>query len=103
VDGLGQLGYLNEPETKYKTSLLMYSNYKDISAGTEWITPNQLAAQMVTDAQITHDTYFDYLLELRKTYPVVHPEFVQVEGNAELDTYRFIQYDLLFGERYLKE
>lgn len=101
LGALSELGYINDLQNKYKTSLVMYSNYKNISVGTEYITPNQLAVQIVTDAEINHHSYFDYLLDLRTSYPVVQQELTDVIGNRDLDIYRFIQYDILFGDRYL--
>lgn len=101
LEALSELGYINDLENKYKTSLVMYSNYKDIGIETEYITTNQLAPQIVKDAGIVHSSYFDYIYSLRESYPVMHQNFIHVAENADLDIYRFIQYDILFGERYL--
>lgn len=103
VEEFSDLGFVNEKYGKYSTSLVMYSNYKSISTGTEYITPNQLAAQIMVDSGIEYSSYYDYIYSIRESYPVLHKEFVQVEGNPDLEDYYFLQYDLLAGERYLYE
>lgn len=103
LEALGKLGYTDKLENKYNTSLVMYSNYKDINVDAKYITPNQLASQIMVDSEIVHSSYFDYIYYLREAYPVVHQEFTDIMNNMDLDTYRFIQYDMLFGERYLVE
>lgn len=103
VEEFEDLGLVNEKYGKYSTSLVMYSNYKSISTGTEYITPNQLAAQIMVDSGIEHSSYYDYIYFIRDSYPVLHKEFVQVEGNPELDDYYFLPYDLLAGKKYLFE
>lgn len=79
----------------------MYSNYKEIVVEPEYITPNQIATQILYDSGIPHNSYFDYLYTLREGYPVIHKEFINVDGNPDLDLYRFIQYDIMFGNRWL--
>ena len=101
IDALGFLGYTEDLYKKYTTGLAMYSNYKKIVVEPEYITPNQIAAQILYDSGIPHSSYFDYLYALRDEYPVVHKEFVNVEGNPDLDLYRFIQYDIMFGNQWL--
>lgn len=95
-----KLEYTEELYNKYTTTLLAYSNYKDIDFGAEYITPNQLAAQIVLDANIEHSSYFDYIASFRNEYPVLQKQFVNVE-RSEFDTYRLLQYDIMFGKRYL--
>lgn len=103
VDALEKVGYLDDAYNKYKTSLVMYSNYKDISVkDVDYITPNQIAAQIMVDSGIEHSGYFDYIYDMRKTLPVVHREFTKMDDSA-LDIYKFIQYDILFGKKYLAE
>lgn len=101
LEALSQLGYIDDLENKYKTTLLMYSNFKKVSAGVPYITPNQIAPQIIKDANIEHHSYFDYLYYLRENYPVIHQEFTNIIDNSDMNTYRFIQYDILFGDRYL--
>lgn len=101
IDALGLLSYTNDTYQKYMTGFAMYSNYKEIHVDPEYITPNQIAVQILHDSGITHSSYFDYLYALREQYPVVHKEFINVDGNPDLDLYRFIQYDIMFGKRWL--
>lgn len=101
IDALGVLGYTEDVYKKYTTGLAMYSNYKEIVVEPEYITPNQIATQILYDSGIPHSSYFDYLYTLREEYPVVHKEFINVDGNPDLDLYRFIQYDIMFGNQWL--
>lgn len=103
VEEFSELGFIHDKYGKYSTSLVMYSNYKTISTGTEYITPNQLAAQIMVDSGIRHSNYYDYIYSIREKYPVLHKEFVQVENNEELEDYYFLQYDILAGKKYLYE
>lgn len=103
ISELGKLGYLYDIYHKYGTTLVMYSNYKELSTGCDYMTPNQLAAQVITDAEISHSSYYDYIYSLREKYPVIQQEFTEVKENTDLDLYRYIQYDILFGQRWLAE
>ncbi len=103
VEEFGTLGFIYDKYGKYSTSLVMFSNYKNISTGTEYITPNQLAAQIMVDSGIEHSSYYDYIYSVREKYPILHKEFALVEGNPELDDYYFLQYDILAGKKYLYE
>ena len=98
---LDTLGYTFDLYQKYSTSFVMYSNYKQLSIEVDTITPNQIAAQMIEDSGIIHSSYYDYIYSLRETYPVLHKEFIDLENNTELEDYLFLQYDILFGKKYL--
>ncbi len=110
-DHLPPLAALRETEiyknkwTKYQTPLIAYSNYKDIDFGENniKITPNQLAPQILRDAEIEHSSYFDYIFSLRDKYPVIHKEFLSNWDRDELRDYYLLQYDLIFGNKYLLE
>lgn len=101
LEALTQLGYIDDLENKYTTTFVMYSNYKNVTVGVPYITPNQIAIQILRDANIKHHSYFDYIYQLREKYPVIHQEFTDIIDNGDLDIYMFIQYDILFGNRYL--
>lgn len=101
INALGLLGYTRDPYKKYTTGFAMYSNYKEIRVEPEYITPNQIATQILYDSGIPHSSYFDYLYALRDQYPVIHKEFINVDDNPDLDLYRFIQYDIMFGKKWL--
>lgn len=102
IDALEKLGYTEDLINKYKTRLITYSNYSNINFGTDYITPNQIAAQMVIDSGIKHYSYYDYIYDFRKFYPILHKEFVNI-NSEDFDIYKFIQYDILFGNRYLAD
>lgn len=95
-----ELCYTEDIYNMYSATLLAYSNYKDIDFEEEYITPNQLAAQIVLDADIEHSSYFDYIASFRKEYPILQKQFVDIE-DSEFDTYRLLQYDVMFGKHYL--
>lgn len=97
---LGESGYILETDNKYGTAYIQYSNYKELPVIAEKFTPNQIAAAVVQHANIKHYSYFDYIYKLREKYPVLHKEYVNIEEDA-FDIYKFIQYDVMFGERYL--
>lgn len=96
----GKLNYINNPKNKYGTVLIGYSNYKDIEFP-EYMTPNQLGPQMLIDAEVEHSSYWDYIYSLREQYPVIQKEFISSEAESNLEKYRFIQYDLMFGKKWL--
>ncbi|MDO4300463.1 MAG: LTA synthase family protein [Clostridia bacterium] len=95
------LGFIDDKYNKYSTPLVAYSNYKNIEIGQEYITPNQLAPQILRDAEISYSSYFDFIYSLREKYPVIQKEF-GIDPNDELiKKYQEVQYDLLFGKKYL--
>lgn len=96
-----KLGFLNNVYNKYSTPLVTYSNFKDISIDSEYITPNQIAPQILNDAGISYNNYFDYIYSLREKYPVLHKEFGVDMDNEMVKKYELLQYDLLFGEKYI--
>lgn len=95
-----KLNYTNDPVNKYGTVLIGHSNYKDIEFP-EYMTPNQLGPQMLIDAEVEHSSYWDYIYSLRENYPVIQKEFISNESEKDLETYRFIQYDLMFGKKWI--
>lgn len=97
-----KLNYIQNIDQKYGTCLSAYSNYREIEFP-EYITPNQIAAQIMHDSGIEHSSYYDYIYGLREKYPVIHKEYCTVEDNPELEIYRTIQYDIMFGEQYFYE
>lgn len=97
-----KLNYIDDPVNKYGTVLLGYSNFKDIEFP-EYMTPNQLGPQILIDAEVKHSNYWDYIYSLREKYPVIQKEFISGEDAENLEKYRFIQYDLMFGKKWLLE
>ncbi len=100
LTAFNKTNYLNDAYNKYTTSYFAYSNYKNVATEDEYITTNQIAAQVILDSDIEHPAYFDYIFSLRDSMPVLHKEFIDM-NSADLETYKFIQYDLMFGKRYL--
>ncbi len=103
LSAFNTLGFINDKYNKYSTPIIAYSNYKDIETGQEYMTPNQIAPQILRDAEIDYSSYFDYIYSLREKYPVIQKEFGIDPQQEEIKTYELIQYDLLFGEKYLLE
>lgn len=95
-----KLNYIENPVNKYGTVLVGYSNYKDIEFP-QYMTPNQLGPQMLIDAEVEHNSYWDYIYSLREKYPVIQKEFISTDAAENLETYRFIQYDLMFGKKWM--
>lgn len=95
-----KLNYIEDPTNKYGTVFLGYSNYKDIEFP-DYMTPNQLGAQMLIDAEVDHSSYWDYIFSLREKFPVIQKEFISEEDAKQLEKYKFIQYDLMFGKSWI--
>lgn len=87
---------------KYGTCLAAYSNYKELQFP-EYVTPNQIAAQIMEDSGISHSSYYDFIYSLREKYPVIHNEFCNIDQIPELEIYRMIQYDIMFGNQWFYE
>lgn len=95
-------GYVSDLSNKYTTSFVRYSNYKKLDKIADRITPNQIAAFIMHDSEICHSGYFDYIYSLQKEYPVIHKEFVDITA-SDFDIYKYIQYDLMFGNKDFME
>lgn len=103
LSAFSTLGFINDVYNKYTTPLIAYSNYKDITIDEEYITPNQIAPQILRDAEIDYSSYFDFIYSLREKYPVIQKEFGIDQNDEMIKKYEEVQYDLLFGEQYLIE
>lgn len=99
LPAFGKLDYTSVFQNKYSTLLAAYSNFKEIEMP-ELITPNQLAPQLLIDSGIAHSNYYNYIYSLRDTYPVIHQEFIDVNQTTDLDLYRMIIYDIMFGNQW---
>ena len=69
----------------------------------EYITPNQLSVQMLYEAGIEHDSYFDYIYSLRKDFPVITKEFFNYDDYEKIKDYNLLEYDLTYGKKYILE
>ncbi|MBQ3509767.1 MAG: LTA synthase family protein [Peptococcaceae bacterium] len=97
-------GYLNDVWAKYTTPLYAYSNYCDVSIEQEYISMNQIAPEILKRTGISYRAYFDYIRTLQENWPVLQKEITGENVSDEtLKLYQTIQYDLLFGEKYLLE
>lgn len=96
-----QNGYLDDKWLKYRTPLYVYSNYCETSIEEDAISTSQIAPEILRKAGISHSAYFDYIYQLRETYPITQKEFVEDITSEQLNLYNQIQWDLLHGERYL--
>ncbi len=101
LSAFNTLGFIKDKHNKYSTPLIMYSNYKDMKPINECITPNQIAPQILRDAEVEHSSYFDYIYSLRSKYPIIHREFGTDRNDEIIKLYGEVQYDVLFGEQYL--
>ena len=97
-----KLNYTSDFYEKYGTVLSSYSNYSEIIMP-EYITPNQLAAQIMKDSEIKHSSYYDYIYSLRDKYPIIHSELLDAKRLFDLEEYRTIQYDIMFGKQWFYE
>lgn len=94
-----KLNYASNFYEKYGTVLASYSNFSEIVMP-EYMTPNQLAAQLMVDSGICHSSYYDYIYSLRNNYPIIHSELLNDEQLFDLETYHLIQYDIMFGNQW---
>ncbi len=101
LSAFGDLGYIEEIHDKYGTPLVAYSNYKDIDINEQYITPNQIAPQVLRDSGVKYSSYFDFVYSLREPYPVIQKEFSIPSEDELIKKYEMVQYDLLFGKKYL--
>lgn len=96
----------NDPDflTKtHNTPFVLWNNY--LPAGKEELhmSPAFLGPYMLHMAGIQGSYYTDYLYELYKKIPVIPPpEYWEKAGihESDLETYRKLEYDILFGKRY---
>lgn len=96
--------FTNDLYNKYATPIIAFSNYKSMDKlENEYITPNQLSVQMLYEAGIEHDSYFDYIYSLRKDFPVITKEFFNYDDYEKIRDYNLLEYDLTYGKKYILE
>lgn len=109
-DIFNKLGFTDgrtDPRTDkkfYELPYVAWSSYKDLPKIDTPITPNQLAIEILRDSGIKYPSYFNSLLELRKTHPYLSSYLDSKEELANDKTvqdYYMIQYDIMFGKQYL--
>ncbi len=95
---IGELKY-------YTTPLATWSNFRDMRSFSSVISPSHLSYEMLKDAGVDYPNYLNIIPKLETKYPIMHlknMELVNPEDELVKD-YRLIQYDLLFGNKYLKD
>lgn len=96
--GIGELKY-------YTTPLVTWSNYREMRTFPKIISPSHLSYEILKDAGVSYPNYFNIMPKLEDKYPIMHLKnmgLVDAEDDLVKD-YRLIQYDLLFGNKYLKD
>ncbi len=96
--GLGELKY-------YTTPLVTWSNYKETRSFSSIISPSHLSYEILKDAGVEYPNYFNIQPLLEEKYPIMHQKNIDKIGATSdelIKDYRLIQYDLLFGKKYLE-
>lgn len=96
--GIGELKY-------YTTPLATWSNFREMRSFPNIISPSHLSYEIMKDAGVDYPNYFNILPDLEEKYPIMHLKNMGLVNpdDALVKDYRLIQYDLLFGQKYLKE
>lgn len=87
----------------YTTPFVEWSNFKNVDSFSEIVSPSHIAYKILQDTGVKYPNYFNILPKLEESYPVLHQQTINtVDNNNQLiKDYRLIQYDLLFGKKYL--
>lgn len=94
-------GYLEDDYLKYGTPICAYSNYKTLETEYEYLSIFQLVPQILRDSGITYSAYFDAIAAILEEYPIVQSAWdIDLDDESIKRLYR-IEYDLMFGEKYL--
>lgn len=88
----------------YTTPFAAWSNFKEIDSFSEIVSPSHIAYKILEDTGVKYPNYFNILPKLEKDFPVLHQQTISTvdSDNQLIKDYRLIQYDLLFGNKYLK-
>ncbi len=95
--GIGELKY-------YTTPLATWSNFKEMRSLPSIMSPSHLSYEILKDAGVEYPSYFNILPKLESKYPIMHLKNMGLVDPADdlVNDYRLIQYDLLFGKKYLR-
>ena len=88
----------------YELPYVAWSSYKELPKLDTPITPNQLAIEILKDSGIKYPSYFNSLLELRKSHPYLSSYLdskVGLANDKAVQDYYMMQYDIMFGNQYL--
>ncbi|MGL4369276.1 MAG: LTA synthase family protein, partial [Spirochaetota bacterium] len=89
----------------YMTPYASWSNFRRVRAFSAPVSPSHIAFEILRDAGVPYPSYFNILPLVQKKYPVMHPARADLvdENDEAVKDYRLIQYDLLFGKKYLEK
>ncbi|QNU66784.1 sulfatase-like hydrolase/transferase [Ruminiclostridium herbifermentans] len=95
---LGELRY-------YTTPFVTWSNYTELRSFSKIISPSHISYEILKDAGVKYPNYFNILAQLENNYPIMHQKGMDlINPDDELvQDYQLIQYDILFGNQYLKD
>lgn len=96
-------GYVQDPYKMYCTPIYAYSNYTELTLDLEYMSLSQLAPQILRDSGVSYSAYFDALYTVRNTYPVIQKSWDIDVNSPEIQRLYMIEYDLIFGKKYLLE
>ncbi len=87
----------------FTTPFASYSNYKQMPALSKILSPAHISYEVLRDSGVSYPNYFNILPKLEKSFPVMHLLIKNlVDDKSELvKDYHLIEYDLLFGKKYL--
>lgn len=94
--GLGILKY-------YTTPFVTWSNFKEMRTIPNIISPTHVGYEILKDAGVKYPNYFNIQASLETTAPILNLKNIdKIDANNEfVKDYSLIQYDLLFGKKYL--
>ena len=89
----------------YTTPYVSWSNYQEMRSFSKIMSPSHLSYEILKDSGVKYPSYFNILSQLEEKYPIMHLKGLNlVDANDELvKDYKLIQYDLLFGKKYLSD
>ncbi|WP_426350176.1 LTA synthase family protein [Alloiococcus sp. CFN-8] len=96
----------NTEELKlFNTQLAKWSSYKELNTFDKPVSAFYLAYDILKEAKVEMPLYFSIYPELIEEYPVLSPKNKKdiKEDSEILKNYKLIQYDILFGNRYILE
>ncbi len=89
----------------FNTQVAKWSNYKKMNAFDKPVSAFYLAYDILEESEVEMPLYYSIYPKLMEEYPVLSSKNKEkLEGNSELlRDYNLIQYDILFGNRYILE
>ncbi|NHN29086.1 LTA synthase family protein [Paenibacillus agricola] len=102
------IGFLkeNDPDflnKMYRVPILVWNNYLPKEKESLDMSPSFLGPYLLKLSQRTGSYFTDYLYQLSQSMPVIPPEnhYAEMKINKDnLNLYKKLQYDIIFGEQY---